>query len=100
MANGGGGVHVEHGALEAQAANLANTKNELESVLTRLQGQIQELISSGFVTDAASGSFGEAHERWTTAARQCVSELELMSQYLGKASEAFASVDQQFRVNL
>ena len=99
MANGGG-VHVEHEALAAQATNLATTKNELESVLTRLQAQIQELVSSGFVTDSASVSFGEAHERWTTAARATVTELETMGSYLGSTSEAFAAVDQQFTVRL
>jgi len=96
----GGGVHVEHEALAAQASNLAATKNELEGVLTRLQGQIQELVSSGFVTDSASVSFGEAHERWTTAARATVTELETMGSYLTSASDAFQSVDQQFQVRI
>lgn len=95
-----GGVHVKHDQLQQQAQRLGQAKNELEAKLNEIQGQIQELISSGFVTDKASVSFGEAHERWNTAARATVGELELMGQYLGKASAAFAEVDNQFTVKI
>ncbi|GAB3678638.1 WXG100 family type VII secretion target [Angustibacter aerolatus] len=99
-ANGSGGVHVEHESLRTQATKLAETKNEIEQVLARCQAQIQELITSGFVTDSASASFGDAHDRWNTAAKNCIAELDTMGTYLGKASEAFASVDSQFTVKL
>ena len=95
-----GGVHVEHDALATQAQRLATAKNELEAKLTEIKGQIQELVSSGFVTDSASESFRVAQENWDTAARNCVGELEVMGQYLGKASAAFADVDSQFTVKL
>jgi len=94
------GVHVEHGALHAQAQRLNQAKSELETQLQQIQGQIHELVANGFVTQSASGSFAEAHDRWNTAARNVVSELEVMGQYLGKASEAFKEVDQQFTVKL
>ncbi|MGL5857620.1 MAG: WXG100 family type VII secretion target [Angustibacter sp.] len=95
-----GDISISHERMQAEATNLANTKNQLEQDLTTLQAKIQQLISDGFVTQDASKSFGDAHERWTQAARSCVSELELMSQYLFKTSEAFAAVDQQFTVKL
>lgn len=94
------GVHVEHGALQAQAQRLGQAKNDLEAKLQEIQGQIHELVSNGFVTQSASGSFAEAHERWNVAAKNVVGELELMGQYLGKASEAFKDVDQQFTVKI
>jgi WXG100 family type VII secretion target len=100
MAGGTGGVHVQHDALATQAQRLAQDKNELEAKLTQIKSQIQELISGGFVTESASKSFGEAQERWDTAARACVGELEVMAQYLGKASAAFKDVDQAFTVKL
>jgi WXG100 family type VII secretion target len=95
-----GKVHVEHGALEAQAARLAQARAELEARLQQIQAQITELVSSGFVTDSASGSFAAAHEKWNTAARTCVEELDVMGQYLSKTSQAFAQVDQAFTVKL
>lgn len=95
-----GGVHVQHAALETQAKRLGQAKNELEAKLSEIKSQIQELISSGFVTQDASKSFGEAQLRWDTAARNCVSELDEMARYLGKASAAFREVDQQFTVKL
>ncbi len=93
-------IAISHERMEAEATNLANTKNSLEQDLTTLQNKIQQLVSDGFVTKDASKSFGEAHDRWTTAAKNCVGELENMSKYLFKASEAFGSVDQQFTVKL
>jgi WXG100 family type VII secretion target len=94
------GVHVEHEALATQAQRLATSKNEIEAKLSETKAQIQELISSGFVTQSASESFGQAFERWETAARNTVAELEVMGQYLGKASAAFADVDHQFTVKI
>jgi WXG100 family type VII secretion target len=95
-----GGVHVEHDALATQAQRLATAKNDLEAKLTEIKSQIQELVSGGFVTESASESFREAQERWDTAARATVSELEVMAQYLGKASAAFKDIDSQFTVKL
>lgn len=94
------GVHVEHDALVQQAQRLAQQKNELESKLQEIQTQIQELVSNGFVTDSASKSFADAHERWNTAAKNCVGELETMGTYLSKASDAFKDIDQQFTVKI
>jgi WXG100 family type VII secretion target len=95
-----GGVHVEHDALATQAQRLGQAKNELEGKLQEIQAQIHELVAGGFVTDTASKSFAEAHDRWSTAAKNTVGELELMGQYLGKASAAFKDVDQQFTVKI
>jgi len=95
-----GSVHVDHAALTEQARQLGVAKNDLEARLQQIQAQIQALVSEGFVTETASGSFAAAHERWDTAARNCIGELEIMGQYLGKASEAFAGVDQQFTVKI
>ena len=97
---GGGKVHVEHAAMAAQAQRLASTRAELDSTLASIQSQIQELVSGGFVTESASTSFASAQDRWNTAARNCVQELELMAQYLTKTSDAFAEVDSQYTVKL
>ena len=83
-----------------QAQRLAPTRGELDATLASIQSQIQELVSSGFVTDSASGSFAAAQERWNTAARNCVQELELMSQYLTKTSDAFSATDTAYTVKL
>jgi WXG100 family type VII secretion target len=86
--------------METQATRLATDKNELEAKLAKIQSEIAELVETGFSTQTASESFRQAAERWNTAARNCVGELELMSQYLGKASQAFKDVDNEFTVKL
>lgn len=93
-----GQVHVEHEAMAAQATALQNARADLDAMLTTIQAQIQDLVSGGFVTESASGSFEAAHERWNTAAMTCVAELETMGSYLARASEAFSDVDTQFTV--
>ena len=95
-----GGVHVRHDDLQTQAQKLGAAKNELEAKLAEIKGQIQELVSSGFVTDTASASFAQAQAEWDQAARQCVAKLDDMSAYLGKASQAFKDVDAAFTVKL
>jgi WXG100 family type VII secretion target len=95
-----GGVHVKHEEMQAQAQRLAQTKNDLEAKLAEIKGQIAELVAGGFNTESASESFRAAQERWDTAARATVGELEVMAQYLGKASAAFAETDAQFTVKL
>jgi WXG100 family type VII secretion target len=86
--------------MAAQASRLTQARADLEAQLATIQGQITELVSTGFVTDSASGSFAAAHERWNTAAKSCVEELDLMGSYLTKTSGAFADVDQAVTVKL
>ncbi|MGF1645864.1 MAG: WXG100 family type VII secretion target [Kineosporiaceae bacterium] len=95
-----GGVHVEHEALATQAQAFHASHGELVAILTRIRGQIQDLTSSGFVTDSASGSFAEASERWNTAATTCVDELQTMRDYLNRTSTAFADADQAMTVRM
>lgn len=97
---GGGQVHVDHAAMAAQASRLVQARAELEAQLQQVQAQITDLVSTGFVTDSASGSFASAHERWNAAAKSCVEELDLMGSYLTKTSGAFADVDQAYTVTL
>jgi WXG100 family type VII secretion target len=99
MANAGG-VNVTHESMETQAKRLATHKNDLEAKLQQIKGEIEELVNTGFSTQMASDSFRDAQAKWDTAARACVSELENMAQYLGKASAAFKEVDSQFTVKL
>jgi WXG100 family type VII secretion target len=86
--------------MAAQAKRLAQAKNDLEAKLSEIKGQIQELVAGGFNTETASQSFADAQERWDTAARATISELETMSTYLGKASAAFKEVDSAFTVKI
>jgi WXG100 family type VII secretion target len=94
------GVHVEHDALLEQARKLGESKNALEAQLQEIKGQIENLVTSGFVTETASDSFAEAQAAWNQTAMQCISQLEGFSAYLGKASEAFRATDGQFTVKL
>lgn len=93
-----GDIAISHERMQSEATNLTNTRIQFENDLSALRSKIEQLVNDGFVTKGASASFAAAHQRWNTAATDCVEELNLMSQYLAKTSEAFANVDQQFKI--
>ena len=52
-------------------------------------------MSSGFVTDAASGAFHDSYTQFTTGATQAVSGIQGLSDYLNKAADALQNTDQE-----
>ncbi len=91
-------IKISHERMASEAANLKAVRAQLENDLSTLRGKIQQLVNEGFVTQTASQSFNEAHDRWNTAATNCISELDLMSQYLAKTSQAFADIDSGYSI--
>ncbi len=91
-------IAISHERMASEAANLKAVRGQLESDLGALRAKIAQLVSDGFVTQSASQSFNEAHERWNSAATSCISELDNMSTYLSKTSEAFAGVDTGYSI--
>ena len=93
-------VNVTYDELE-QAANYLNSgKDDLTGKLSDLQSYISNLISSGFVTDAASVRFGETYQEFTAGATQAVSALEGLGQFLRSAAQTLRETDQGLAANL
>jgi len=88
-------VNVTYQEMQAQATKLSNAKTDITNQLNALKAQVAQLVSGGFVTDAASGSFNTSYEEFTKGAQNCIEGLEGMSQYLNKAASTFQDVDQQ-----
>ena len=70
-------------------------QTELVNILDRLKSQVDELVSTGFVTDQASGAFQTSYGEFTNGATQTVNGLEGMYTFLTKTKEAMADLDTQ-----
>ncbi|MBD8870506.1 WXG100 family type VII secretion target [Nocardioides sp. MJB4] len=88
-------VNVTYEEMKSQATKLAAGRQEIESKLNELKGQVDSLVSGGFVTDSASAAFQSSYDEFSKGASQTIEGLDGMGNYLNKAAEAFQSVDSE-----
>lgn len=75
-------VHVEYEQLQSSASQLQSGKNDIEAQLGRLKTMIDNLVTSGFKTELASGKFQQSYEQWNTGAKNVMLGLEGMNGFL------------------
>ena len=75
--------------------SLAEGKSGLQGKLGELRSYIENLVSSGFVTDQASGAFNETYQAFTTNATEVVENLTNLGNYLTGAADTMQSTDEQ-----
>jgi WXG100 family type VII secretion target len=88
-------VHVDYAQLQTSSAQLTAGQQEVEAQLAKLNSMIQNLVSSGFVTDQASGKFQQSYEQWNGGARNVIGGLNGMSAFLKNAVAQHEALDQQ-----
>lgn len=86
-------VNVSYQEMQFQAAKLRAEHQETSARLQSMRSDIENLVSTGFVTDTASGQFAAAYETFNHGAQQALEGLEAMARYLDQAAAAFESVD-------
>jgi WXG100 family type VII secretion target len=86
-------VNVTYEQMKSQATNLKNARIEIEGTLSKLIGEIQALISEGFVTDSASGQFGTSYDEFSKGVSKTIEGLDGMAGYLDSAADTFQNVD-------
>lgn len=86
-------VNVTYEQMRDQATKLNNGRIEIENMLTQLKGQVEALVSGGFVTDTASQAFNSSYQEFSTGVSSAIEGLDGMATYLNKAAEAFQNVD-------
>lgn len=94
-------IQVTYGEIEAAAQQLGNGREDITSRLQVMQGQIQNLVSSGFVTDQASGKFQAAYNDYTTSANTVIAKLSEIEAFLKQTAAAMSDLDAQIasRIN-
>jgi WXG100 family type VII secretion target len=88
-------VNVTYDELRSQAAQLRNGQQQMTEILQNMQAQVNNLVSSGFVTDQASGAFQASYEEFTTGTTQAIEGLEGMASFLEQTAQTLSDVDAQ-----
>ncbi|MGG7464628.1 MULTISPECIES: WXG100 family type VII secretion target [unclassified Plantibacter] len=86
-------INVNYSEIKQAALNLTTGKAEVESTLNRLQTLINNLVTSGFQTDTASGTFNETYTAFTQSATTTIGHLDKLSGYLNNAVSTLEQTD-------
>jgi WXG100 family type VII secretion target len=81
--------------MQSAANQLKAGEQQIESDLAKLKSLIDNLVASGYVTDASSKKFDTAYTEFNTGASKMIQGLTGMAQYLEAAARAFHETDVQ-----
>lgn len=93
-------VAVTYEEMRNAGKQLQAGKNDIETRLSQLKSQVDQLVAGGYVTDASSKQFQVSYEEFDKGARQTIEGLEGMNSYLNSAADAFQQTDQQLSQQL
>ena len=88
-------IHVSYSDMQTEARNLLTAKDDIHNQLRTLAQRINNLVSSGFVTDSASVKFHENYQQFTTATTNAISALEDIAANLDNTARVLQETDQQ-----
>lgn len=88
-------INVSFADVNAAADRLASGKEDIHAQLAALQAQINNLVSSGFITDRTSVAFQSSYGTFTKGARDTISGLNGLSTFLRRTAATLQDVDQQ-----
>ncbi|MBT1174510.1 WXG100 family type VII secretion target [Bifidobacterium sp. LC6] len=86
-------VNVTYDDLQRVKGDLEKGRQNLVSTLDQLKKTVDDLVTSGFVTDKASGAFQSSYEQFTKGATETVNGLNGMQQFLQKTQDALTQLD-------
>lgn len=88
-------INVSYERMGEEARNLRTAKDDIHNQLRQLAQRIANLVTDGFVTDAASVKFNENYQQFTTATTNAVAALEDIAANLDNTARVLAETDQQ-----
>lgn len=93
-------ISVSYSEIEQSAAQLGSGRDEITQKLQFMQTQIGNLVSSGFVTDQASGKFQAAFADYTSSANAVVAKLTEIQSFLTQTAAAMRDMDAQLAARI
>ena len=93
-------IKLSYGEIESAASQLGVGREEIASKLQTMQLRIQGLVSSGFVTDQASGKFNDAYAKYTASANTLIAQIAEIQQFLTGAANAMRDLDSQIAARI
>lgn len=88
-------VNVTYADMQSAANQLRAGEQQIEGDLAKLKKLIDNLVASGYVTDASSKQFEASYTQFNTGATKMIQGLNGMGQYLDAAAKAFHETDTQ-----
>ena len=93
-------INVSYAEIEQSAAQLGQGRDEITAKLQALQQQIQNLVSSGFVTDQASVRFENTYTQYTTSANAVIAKLGEIQSFLAHTASTMREMDAQIAARI
>ncbi|HSZ41305.1 MAG TPA: WXG100 family type VII secretion target [Trebonia sp.] len=88
-------LNVTYADMQSAANQLNSGEQTIQSDLSRLKSLIDNLVASGYVTDASSKQFETSYTQFNSGATKMIDGLNGMAQYLNAAAKAFNETDTQ-----
>ena len=93
-------ISASYHDIQDAAGKLSSFEGQIQDQLKQAQALIQNLVHSGFVTDAASKAFDDAYSRFTQSATGLIGSMNDMGKYLNNAASTLQETDQRLAQNL
>lgn len=93
-------INVSYLELENVSSSIGAGRETIFTELDRLKNVVDNLVSSGFVTEKASGAFSTAYNEFTSGARQTISGLDGVQKFLKAAQSTLQEVDANLAAQL
>jgi WXG100 family type VII secretion target len=88
-------LNVTYADMSAAAKQLQAGEQQIETDLAKLKKLIDNLVATGYVTNASSKQFEASYTEFNTGATKMIQGLNGMGQYLDAAAKAFHETDTQ-----
>ena len=88
-------LNVSYQDMHNEAQALRSGQQQITDQLNQLRSRIANLISSGFVTDAASGAFNQTYEQFSNSATTTISTLDTLASTLQQIANTLQETDTQ-----
>lgn len=88
-------INVTYDEMDQQATRLEQARDSITQQLQQSQTQVQSLVSSGFVTDSASGAFEGSVTDFVSSANRTIETLGTLAGNLRNMANAYRETDQQ-----
>ena len=91
----GSRMQVSYDEMARVAARLKQQRTAVHDELEEARRLISELVSSGFVTERASGRYEAASRTFVSGAQRTISALDDLAAYLSQTVQAMQRLDQE-----
>lgn len=93
-------LNVSYTELQQTASQIAAGRDNIYNELDALKNRIDNLTSSGFVTERTSGAFLQSYQKYTQGARATIEGLDGVISFLNQVEQTLRETDAQLAASL